>query len=104
MSFPPMPGGGEAKLLHQPKTTSALETKTSDPLQSCQNRGCDKATSNTQPLLICSGCKLASYCCKQCQRTDWKRHKQNCTPVKVALPADAAIATGSAYIYLFILL
>jgi hypothetical protein len=28
--------------------------------------------------LICSLCKFISYCCYECQKKDWKRHKIDC--------------------------
>ncbi|KAF8878364.1 hypothetical protein CPB84DRAFT_1688354, partial [Gymnopilus junonius] len=30
-------------------------------------------------LKVCSGCKVAKYCSKQCQKEDWKNHKKECT-------------------------
>lgn len=31
-----------------------------------------------RPLLMCTKCKKARYCSKDCQNVDWKEHKQNC--------------------------
>eukprot|EP00245_Coleochaete_scutata_P013474 TRINITY_DN548_c0_g2_i1.p1 TRINITY_DN548_c0_g2~~TRINITY_DN548_c0_g2_i1.p1 ORF type:complete len:339 (+),score=53.48 TRINITY_DN548_c0_g2_i1:105-1121(+) len=31
-----------------------------------------------KPLLACSECRLAYYCSKECQRGDWKEHKEAC--------------------------
>lgn len=28
----------------------------------------------------CSGCKIAIYCSPECQKRDWKRHKEQCIP------------------------
>ena len=27
---------------------------------------------------FCSGCNIAAYCCRECQKADWKRHKKVC--------------------------
>ena len=27
---------------------------------------------------FCSGCNIATYCCRTCQKADWKRHKKVC--------------------------
>ena len=37
---------------------------------------CEESTSN---LKKCSRCRNVSYCSIECQRTDWKRHKVDCT-------------------------
>ena len=29
-------------------------------------------------LKTCTGCKVAQYCSKGCQREDWNKHKLNC--------------------------
>jgi hypothetical protein len=39
----------------------------------CSN--CYKSATNTQKLLICSGCKSSQYCSKECQKQNWKFHK-----------------------------
>ncbi|GFH55178.1 hypothetical protein CTEN210_11654 [Chaetoceros tenuissimus] len=31
-----------------------------------------------RPLLVCAKCKGAGYCSKECQVTDWKKHKEDC--------------------------
>ncbi|CAG8535164.1 1340_t:CDS:2 [Diversispora eburnea] len=33
-------------------------------------------------LLVCAGCGRANYCSKECQKKDWKVHKQDCAPFK----------------------
>ncbi|CAM9816964.1 unnamed protein product [Sphacelaria rigidula] len=37
---------------------------------------CRKKAAN----LRCSRCRKAKYCCKECQRADWKSHKPACAP------------------------
>ena len=33
---------------------------------------CKRTESEVSRLMICIECKVAKYCCKQCQRDDWK--------------------------------
>lgn len=40
----------------------------------CLQCGASK-TPNDNDLLKCSRCKVATYCSRECQRKDWKRHK-----------------------------
>mmetsp|Transcript_29406 Transcript_29406/g.68541 ORF Transcript_29406/g.68541 Transcript_29406/m.68541 type:complete len:187 (+) Transcript_29406:3-563(+) len=56
----------EAKLSY--KATKAERKKTN-----CCAEGCNKEGS-----MMCSSCKNVSYCSKECQRGDWRRHKKNC--------------------------
>ncbi len=37
---------------------------------------CDKCGKPTKQG--CSGCRAAIYCSKECQKADWKQHKQTC--------------------------
>ena len=38
----------------------------------------------------CSGCRWAYYCCRTCQRSDWKRHREICNP-DFQLPAHVTV-------------
>jgi hypothetical protein len=41
--------------------------------------GCGAAKSSlTKPLLKCSGCRVMTYCSKNCQASNWKEHKPFC--------------------------
>jgi ankyrin repeat protein len=39
---------------------------------------CQKQATATVKLLACSRCKKTFYCSSQCQKQDWKQHKQTC--------------------------
>ena len=56
----------------------AATMSTPTPLaRECSN--CKKAEAgNPEPLKICSRCKGARYCSTECQKSDWKSHKQQC--------------------------
>lgn len=50
---------------------------------------------DTKNLKVCSGCKKVKYCCRDCQRADWKNHKNTCQQKKkpvggamIRAPAD----------------
>ena len=40
-------------------------------------RGCNMKFPRSE-LFICTGCTLTLYCSRECQRTDWSRHKKYC--------------------------
>lgn len=39
---------------------------------------CSAATTPGTPLLLCGRCKSVRYCGPECQKADWKMHKQDC--------------------------
>ena len=50
-----------------------------------QNNACAKCHGPGEPkLLVCTGCKHASYCSATCQMADWKAHKRFCKKFKVS--------------------
>lgn len=45
----------------------------------CSNRGCLRTETLDEQFSRCSKCKVAIYCSRNCQKSDWKvRHKQVC--------------------------
>lgn len=44
----------------------------------CANIDCSETESYPMQFSTCSRCKWASYCSRECQATDWKRHKREC--------------------------
>lgn len=44
------------------------------------NKSAEEVTS--KKLLVCSRCKQVNYCCRECQRADWKTHKLNCKKIE----------------------
>ena len=30
---------------------------------------------------VCTGCRSAHYCCEQCQKSDWKKHRMLCNTI-----------------------
>jgi len=48
-----------------------------EAVRACQNMQCLK-TEHDATMLRCGACKYATYCSKECQKLDWKRHKKDC--------------------------
>ncbi|KAH6914954.1 hypothetical protein BKA70DRAFT_1557303 [Coprinopsis sp. MPI-PUGE-AT-0042] len=47
--------------------------------RTCSAEGCGKIEKHDIPALMkCSGCSLALYCSKDCQKRSWKTHKKDC--------------------------
>lgn len=45
-------------------------------------RCCAKCNSRDSKLLLCEKCKSAYYCSKQCQQSDWNKHREICVSKK----------------------
>jgi hypothetical protein len=80
---------------HKHETSSTPNSIFLDMHYKCSN--CDVAPSSA--LLRCSRCKLAWYCTRSCQRSEWKEHKLACETVVIVnnvsatlpLPADMTL-------------
>lgn len=44
----------------------------------CENKACGKSEAYAKQFATCSRCGFAAYCCRDCQKVDWKRHKLEC--------------------------
>ncbi len=44
--------------------------------------GCNKNKDQCGKLNRCGGCQVISYCCKDCQKSDWEEHKLFCKIAK----------------------
>jgi hypothetical protein len=53
--------------------------------RACKNATCGKVEEQRGTYKVCSGCKGAYYCGRECQVADWKRHKEICRDNKVTL-------------------
>ncbi|CAG7946889.1 unnamed protein product [Penicillium nalgiovense] len=67
-------------LVDKPIDLSVLQSASdsiAQDLNGCQVCGKDKG-SNGSGLMACSRCHKAKYCSRDCQKTDWKKHKMVC--------------------------
>ena len=62
-------------------------------LDGCSRRGCERVESEAERFQRCSQCKVAKYCCRQCQGDDWRAHKAVCPHVREAVGVCEAQAT-----------
>lgn len=62
----------------------------------CNNPLCTVLTGASEQLLVvggsrrCSGCQVARYCSKACQKVHWKQHKPACKAMATAAAAKSA--------------
>lgn len=40
---------------------------------------------STEGLHVCGGCHQVAYCSKEHQKSDWKVHKLNCSPMTLSV-------------------
>jgi hypothetical protein len=52
------------------------------------SKHCDKCMKTSERLKVCNSCKMARYCTVECQREDWKRHKDFCRGYRIIPQED----------------
>mmetsp|Transcript_1938 Transcript_1938/g.2863 ORF Transcript_1938/g.2863 Transcript_1938/m.2863 type:complete len:100 (+) Transcript_1938:990-1289(+) len=57
------------------------ERHRASPFAPCGHRSCQEKEKKVKGFRNCSRCKRIAYCSKECQRADWKRHKEECAVV-----------------------
>ncbi|GAQ82486.1 hypothetical protein KFL_001130050 [Klebsormidium nitens] len=61
------------------ETLQKLKSLDKKPCRKCSRAGCDRVEACYKEFKICSGCKLACYCSRECQKNSWKEgHKEVC--------------------------
>ena len=70
----PLPTGGR----HKPE---AVVPSAGERCTACGSDKKKASSATTEALLTCTRCKTTKYCSKECQRADWKNHKQVCRPL-----------------------
>ena len=65
-----------ALFLNKLKTLFFFSPVTTDWTAKMECFGCAKTFEKR--LKICERCRSAFYCCVDCQKTDWRRHRANC--------------------------
>ena len=60
------------------------EVKSMPKMGFCVNIECalPKRVTTQSDMFFCGGCQLACYCSSECQKADWKRHKETCKMVR----------------------
>jgi len=60
----------------------------------CNNPGCVNLSGPSETVLVsgrscmCAACRVAHYCCRQCQKSHWKQHKPVCKALVAATAAS----------------
>jgi hypothetical protein len=78
--------------------TATSEERRAQLLQQQSARKCVTCTKSLKQgqVKMCAGCKLVPYCSPECQRTDWKRHKQTCKLWQASKASAGQVAMESA--------
>lgn len=80
------PATPEEWVCESPRCYGQAQTRTiSEGQQAGMTPACRKCgSSGHERLRTCSSCKKIYYCSRECQRSDWARHKVECNALKVA--------------------
>ncbi|KJA26602.1 hypothetical protein HYPSUDRAFT_36315 [Hypholoma sublateritium FD-334 SS-4] len=62
----------------------AIVTKTFKDYRNAQPAVCSFCSKSQMDKLVCSKCKVAAYCSKECQKKEWPSHKLVCQDSKAA--------------------
>ena len=63
----------------QPPARSSASVSTAQTSRALADPAkCSHCRKTKDKLLVCGGCRKASYCAPECQKADWKEHKKNC--------------------------
>jgi len=66
-----------------PPSESELATAVKERNNNLLGYSCNSCQSRKTVLFKCTGCKQVRYCDRECQRTDWSSHKDQCRRVKM---------------------
>ena len=81
-------------------TVDAAKADIAEPKEATESDKCGNVTCDKEPIFDCSSCGSVAYCCRKCQKDDWKRHKPSCqkrpkTPKRTKSAAAAKAALGT---------
>lgn len=64
--------------LHGEEREQVIRRHEASPFAPCANLSCTKIEKEVKEFHACSRCRTVSYCTRDCQKNDWKKHKKAC--------------------------